>query len=64
MTAYADTSFLYSLDVQQVHSVKAAAYMEHKGFGVRSSEFGVGTWNTKAKIVADRIQNANPKRSL
>ena len=27
MSAYADTSFLYSLYVQQVHSAKAAAYM-------------------------------------
>ena len=27
MSAYADTSFLYSLYVQQAHSAKAAAYM-------------------------------------
>jgi predicted nucleic acid-binding protein len=27
LSAYADTSFLYSLYVQQVHSAKAAAYM-------------------------------------
>ena len=33
MSPYADTSFLYSLYVQQVHSVKAAAYMatDHRG---------------------------------
>ncbi len=31
MSAYADTSFLYSLYVQQTHSAKAAAYMAGAG---------------------------------
>lgn len=31
MSAYADTSFLYSLYVQQAHSAKAAAYMAESG---------------------------------
>ena len=31
LSAYADTSFLYSLYVQQVHSLRAAAYMATAG---------------------------------
>ena len=31
MSAYADTSFLYSLYVQQAHSLRAAAYMATAG---------------------------------